>query len=120
MDVVSVGILLVCVAGSLALVALAWALLSVANAARAATDVMEQKVSPALDEARALISDMPPLVESATDVANTANKVLDDVEVVSSKVAHAAEKASEIAHVPIEFASNVAEVLTSSQACPPT
>lgn len=111
MDIVSVGILLVCFAAVLALVALAWTLISVAKAARAVTDMMEQKASSALDEARAVIVKLPSLVESATGVANAANKVLDDVGVVSSKVAHVAEKASEIAHVPAEFASNVAETV---------
>lgn len=111
MDVASVGILLVCITGALALVALAWTLLSFAKAARAVTDVMEQEISPALDEARAVIAELPFLVESATDVAGSANKILDDVEVVSSKVAHVAEKASEMAHMPVEFASNVAEAL---------
>ena len=111
MDSVSAGVLLVCLAAGLALAALAWALMSVAKTARTATDLMEKKASPALDEARAVIAELPSLVESATDVANAANKVLDDVEVVSSKVAHVAEKASEMAHMPAEFASNAAEAL---------
>lgn len=115
MDITSLGILLLCVSGAIALLALAYSLLVSTQTLR---KIANERAAPALDEAHEALSAIklaaesaPPLIQSASAAARSAKEVLDDMEVVTSKTACVVEKVSEITHMPAEFAKSIAETV---------
>ena len=120
MDITSLGILLLCVSGAIALLALAYSLLV---STQTLCKIAKDKVAPALDEAHEAMSAIklaaestPPLIQSATAATRSAKEVLDDMEIVTSKTACVVEKVSEIAHTPAGLAKSIADAVGSASA----
>ena len=116
-SLVPVGIVLLCVAGIIALVALAYLLVSLTKSMKvtfAKVDPLIDQAQEALDATKPALERIDPLLERITLTVDAANleimrvdQILEDVNTITGNVSKATESIDSITSLPLDALSNV-------------
>lgn len=114
MDLVSIGLFILCLAGALALVALAFFLYILVKIIR---NVVFEKVNPLLDDAKGIVKNVKPIVgrvdplmDRVTLTIDAANleimrvdQIMEDVNKITGNVAKATSSVDKVTQAPLNF-----------------